>query len=193
MDSIRVERLRCLGDTGYIQLKPITVLLGQNSSGKSSFLRILPLLKKSLESRKTGQILCSGSLVELGNFKDAHQTGAEDNIEFSFNFKLDSRNLTYYRDFLYFHFFGEEADINSFDISLTLQVSEDKEKKTTRTSRIILQFEDSEIQLDFGEDDSVTNFLVNNSFNVLNLGKYVAIKFDRSSLLPTITESEQKK
>jgi len=191
MDSIRVERLRCLGDTGYIQLKPITVLLGENSSGKSSFLRILPLLKQSLEFRTTGPILWSGGLVDFGNFKDAHQTGAEDNIEFSFNFKLDSKKLTSSRDFLYFHFSGTHI-LNTFDIKLTLQVSEDKEKTTTRTSRIILQFENSKIQLDFGEDDSVTNFLVN-SFNVLSLGKYVARKFNRSFLLPTLTESEPKK
>jgi AAA15 family ATPase/GTPase len=192
MDSIRVERLRCLGDTGDIQLKPITVLLGQNSSGKSSFLRILPLLKQSLESRTTGPILWFGRLVDFGNFKDAHQTGSEDNIEFSFNFKLDSIKLTNYRDFLYFPLPGEARILNSFDIKLTLQVSEDKEKKTTRVSRIFLKLEDSKIQLDFGEDDSVTIFLVN-SFNVLNLGKYVARKFNRSFLLPTITESDQKK
>ncbi|WP_445247889.1 AAA family ATPase [Microcoleus sp. OTE_8_concoct_300] len=196
MDSIRVERLRCLGDTGYIQLKPITVLLGQNSSGKSSFLRILPLLRQSVESRTTGPILWFGRLVDFGNFKDAHQTGAEDNIniEFSFNLKLESTNLTYHIPFSYFLFYGEAKILNSFDkIKLTLQVSEHKEKKTTRTSRIILQLEDSKIQLDFGEDDSLTNFLVNNSFNVLNFGKYVAMQFDRSLLLPTITESEQKK
>ena len=194
MDSIRVERLRCLGDTGYIQLKPITVLLGENSSGKSSFLRILPLLKQSLEFRTTGPILWSGRLVDFGNFKDAHQTGAEDNnnIEFSFNFKLESKNLTYPKGFPYFLFSGEAKILNSFDIKLTLQVSEHKKKETTRTSRIILQLEESKIQLDFGEDDSVTAFLVN-SFNVLDLGKYVAIKFERSLLLPTITESEQKK
>jgi predicted ATPase len=194
MDSIRVERLRCLGDTGYIQLKPITVLLGENSSGKSSFLRILPLLKQSLEFRTTGPILWSGRLVDFGNFKDAHQTGAEDNnnIEFSFNFKLESTNLTYPRGFPYFLFSGEAKILNSFDIKLTLQVSEHKKKETTRTSRIILQLEESKIQLDFDEDDSVTTFLVN-SFNVLSLGKYVAIKFERSLLLPTITEREQKK
>jgi predicted ATPase len=82
MDSIRVERLRCLSDTGYIQLKPITVLLGQNSSGKSTFLRILPLLKQSVESRTTGPILWSGRLVDFGNFNDAHQTGSKDDIAF---------------------------------------------------------------------------------------------------------------
>jgi predicted ATPase len=46
MDSIRIQNLRCLSDTGFIQIKPITVLLGQNSSGKSTFLRVLPLLKQ---------------------------------------------------------------------------------------------------------------------------------------------------
>ncbi|WP_293149532.1 MULTISPECIES: AAA family ATPase [unclassified Microcoleus] len=193
MDSIRVERLRCLGDTGYIQLKPITVLLGQNSSGKSSFLRILPLLKQSLESRTTGPILWSGRLVDFGNFEDAHQTGAEDNIEFSFNFKLESRQFPSARDFSYFLFSGEAKILNTCDITLTLQVSENKKKETTRTSRIFLQLEDSKIQLSFGEDDSLTDFFVN-SFNVLNLGnKYVTRKFDRSLILPTITESEQKK
>jgi predicted ATPase len=193
MDSIRVERLRCLADTGYIQLKPITVLLGQNSSGKSSFLRILPLLKQSLESRTTGPILWSGRLVDFGNFEDAHQSGAEDNIEFSFNFKLESIKSRDSRDFSYVIFSTEINILNAFDITLTLQVSEHKKKETTRTSRIILQLEDSKIQLDLAEDNSITNFLVN-SFNVLNLGnKYVAGKFDRSLLLPTITESEQKK
>lgn len=196
MDSIRVERLRCLGDTGYIQLKPITVLLGQNSSGKSSFLRILPLLKQSLESRTTGPILWSGRLVDFGNFEDAHQTGAEDNIEFSFNFKLESRKFIpgKNKNLSYFLFSAEATNIlNTFPITLTLQISENKKKETTRTSRIFLQLEDSKIQLDFREDDSVTNFLVN-SFNVLTLGnKYVTTKFDRSLILPTITESEQKK
>lgn len=194
MDSIRVERLRCLGDTGYIQLKPITVLIGQNSSGKSSFLRILPLLKQSLESRTTGPILWSGRLVDFGNFEDAHQIGAEDNIEFSFNFRLESRKFIPGRDLSYFLFSGEATNIlNTFPITLTLQISENKKKETTRTSRIFLQLEDSKIQLDFREDDSVTNFLVN-SFNVLTLGnKYVTTKFDSSLILPTITESEQKK
>ena len=193
MDSIRVERLRCLADTGYIQLKPITVLLGQNSSGKSSFLRILPLLKQSLESRTTGPILWSGRLVDFGNFEDAHQNGAEDNIEFSFNFKLTSTKLPYSTDFSYLLSSVKASSLNTFDITLTLQVSEHKKKETTRTSRILLQLEDSKIQLDFGEEDDLTIFFVN-SFNVLNLGnKYVAQKFDRSLLLPTITESSHKK
>ena len=67
MDSIRVERLRCLAYTGDIKIKPLTILLGQNSSGKSSFLRVFPLLKQSIESRTSGPILWSGRLVDFGN------------------------------------------------------------------------------------------------------------------------------
>ncbi|WP_449416588.1 AAA family ATPase [Phormidium nigroviride] len=193
MDSIRVERLRCLGDTGYIQLKPITVLLGQNSSGKSSFLRILPLLKQSVESRTTGPILWFDRLVDFGNFDDAHQTGAEDNIAFSFNFKLDSKNYPSTRIVSYLFVSGGAKVLNNVDIKLTLQVSEHTEKKTTRISKIYLQIEDSKIELEFGEDDYLTIFFVN-SLNVLNFGdKYVSRKFDKSSLLPTITENEHKK
>jgi predicted ATPase len=190
MDSIRVERLRCLADTGYIQLKPITVLLGQNSSGKSTFLRILPLLKQSVESRTTGPILWSGRLVDFGNFDDAHQTASEDNIAFSFNFKVESRNFVY-KEYS-FPFEGTKI-IDKIDITLSLGISKHKEKETTRTSRIFLQLDDSKILLDFGENEYITNFFVN-SFNVLSLGnKYVSKKFDGRSLLPTITESELKK
>lgn len=42
MDSIRVKNLHCLADTGTIPLKPINILIGANSSGKSSFVRIFP-------------------------------------------------------------------------------------------------------------------------------------------------------
>ncbi|MEC4853537.1 MAG: AAA family ATPase, partial [Jaaginema sp. PMC 1079.18] len=76
MEEIRIERLRCLSDTGDISIKPITILLGQNSSGKSTFLRVFPLLKQSVESRTTGPILWNGRLVDFGNYEDAHEIGS---------------------------------------------------------------------------------------------------------------------
>lgn len=36
---VRIENFRSLKDTGWIQIKPVNILLGANSSGKSSFLR----------------------------------------------------------------------------------------------------------------------------------------------------------
>ena len=77
MDSIRLQRLRCLSDTGEIKIKPITILVGENSSGKSTFLRFFPLLKQSVESRTIGPVLWNGRLVDFGNYKDAHQKHSE--------------------------------------------------------------------------------------------------------------------
>lgn len=48
MDNIRIKNYRCFDDTGIIDIKPITVLVGANSSGKSSFLKFLGLIKQSV-------------------------------------------------------------------------------------------------------------------------------------------------
>ncbi len=63
MDAIRIENLRSLGDTGLVQLRPITLLVGQNSSGKSTFLRSFPLLRQSVDANVSGPILWWGDLV----------------------------------------------------------------------------------------------------------------------------------
>ena len=46
MDRIRLQNFRSLQDTGEIEIKPLTLLVGKNSSGKSSFLRFFPLITK---------------------------------------------------------------------------------------------------------------------------------------------------
>jgi len=65
MKAIGIENLRCLSNTGLIELKPITVLVGQNSSGKSTFLIPLPLgcpnLLKFI-ARKFPTEICSQNL-----------------------------------------------------------------------------------------------------------------------------------
>ena len=57
LKSIRLRNLRSFpndDDAPYVDLKPLTVLIGKNSSGKSSFLRSLPLLRQSVEANTTG-------------------------------------------------------------------------------------------------------------------------------------------
>lgn len=54
MKSIRVKNLHCISDTKVIPLKGINLLVGANSSGKSSILRLFPLLKQGLEVKKRG-------------------------------------------------------------------------------------------------------------------------------------------
>lgn len=89
MDAIRIMNLRSLQDTGFIDLKPITILVGQNSSGKSTFLRTFPLIKQSLEERTTGPILWNGRYVDFGGFMDAvNKTTPTNEISFGFKFNF---------------------------------------------------------------------------------------------------------
>ena len=48
---IRIENLRSLKDTGFVELRPLTLLLGANSSGKSTFLRSFPLFTQSVNKK----------------------------------------------------------------------------------------------------------------------------------------------
>ncbi len=88
MFSYRIENLRSLKDTGEIKFKPINILLGANSTGKSTFLRSFPLFKQSISSSTKGPILWYGDFVDFGTFKDAINRNAEkSDIKFEFGFE----------------------------------------------------------------------------------------------------------
>jgi len=92
MKAIRMQNLRSLADTGFIELKPITLLLGQNSSGKSTFLRMFPLLRQSVETRTSGPILWFGRLVDFGDFQTAVGKYGESE-EISLGFQVEYTEL----------------------------------------------------------------------------------------------------
>jgi predicted ATPase len=101
VDEIRIENLRSLKDTGYIKLKNINIFLGQNSSGKSTFVRTLPLLKQSLQEKTKSGILWYGKYVDFGSFKEAtcNSAGAaQQTINFTFvinDLQVVKENLVY--------------------------------------------------------------------------------------------------
>jgi AAA15 family ATPase/GTPase len=46
--AIRLENFMAFADTGWIELRPITLLFGRNSSGKSAIIRALRLLRQNI-------------------------------------------------------------------------------------------------------------------------------------------------
>lgn len=90
VSSIGIENLRSLANTELIQLKPITILVGRNSSGKSTFARIFPLLKQSAEASKKGPLLWWGRLVDFGSFEDAVSRYAPDQ-SITLKFAIDTK------------------------------------------------------------------------------------------------------
>lgn len=71
--SLSFQRFKSWRDTGAIRLAPLTAFFGSNSSGKTSILQMLLLLKQTAESPDRAQVLNLGderSLVDLGTFQD---------------------------------------------------------------------------------------------------------------------------
>lgn len=92
--TIRTKNLRALGDTGDIRLAPITVLVGKNSIGKSTFARLFPLIRQSIEVTRRAPILWWGKYVDFGTFEEAVNRKVKDKkIEFSFTINLSRESF----------------------------------------------------------------------------------------------------
>jgi AAA15 family ATPase/GTPase len=48
--AIRLYNFMSFRDTGWLELRPLTLLFGKNSSGKSAIIRALLLLRQSLDA-----------------------------------------------------------------------------------------------------------------------------------------------
>lgn len=68
---IRMKNFKSWEDSGEVELAPLTGFFGTNSSGKSSLLQMLLLLKQTVERSDPNEIIFFGdenSLVNLGSF-----------------------------------------------------------------------------------------------------------------------------
>lgn len=88
LSSIGIRNLKSFGsEKQMIDLKPINILVGKNSSGKSTFLRTLPLFKQSMITRTSkSPILWNGEFVDFGDFNIAVNSSKQ---ELFFDFKLE--------------------------------------------------------------------------------------------------------
>lgn len=71
ISGIKINGLRSLDFNDYVDILPLTVLIGKNSSGKSTFLRTFPLIKQSLETKKSAPLLWYGRLIDFGGFEES--------------------------------------------------------------------------------------------------------------------------
>lgn len=116
MKNLRVRNLRSLKDTGNLNFKGLTILLGENSVGKSTVLRSFPLIKQSIETETTTPLLWFGTYVDFGSFKES--VNRENSKEIIFNFSLelnDSRRKFFYRRIRQLNMKESEVEIHIVD------------------------------------------------------------------------------
>ena len=72
IEGFRLFRFRGFEDTGWLKLPRLTLLFGHNSSGKSSLLAALLMLRQSLlnPDRTTPFVFTSDLGVDLGSYED---------------------------------------------------------------------------------------------------------------------------
>jgi AAA ATPase domain/Protein of unknown function (DUF3696) len=68
---VRWQNFRGYRDTGWLDLSPLTLLIGANNAGKTSLYSPLLLLKQTLEgARADTPLLTQGALFDAGRFRD---------------------------------------------------------------------------------------------------------------------------
>lgn len=115
METLRLINYKCFEDTDTFSFKPINLLVGSNSSGKSSFLEFLALIKQSLGVRKNGALLWSSE--DGVDFQDFRNTVRNGNGDITFTFKIKASKFLLRR---------VPEDIVFADITLTIAQEDNK-------------------------------------------------------------------
>ncbi len=97
LENISLENFKGFKNLQDLNVKPITILCGTNSCGKSSILQSILLLKQTLESQNPNQILLlNGRFVNLGSFENIIFDKNWDNpLVFEFTFKLTKEDQNF--------------------------------------------------------------------------------------------------
>lgn len=159
MESIRIKNVKSLMDTNEVFLSPITLLVGKNSSGKSTFLRTFPLIKQSIRKRTDGPLLWAGDVddyVDFGSFLETVTDNELDDhpIEFQFNFKLSLSRNRYYLEFLK----NALENVRSYDVRYGISIAKAGSKEYI--SRLSVNFCNSDFVFEMQPNPRDVNVVV---------------------------------
>ncbi len=95
ISQISLENFKGFQSLNNLQFKPITILCGTNSCGKSSILQSILLLKQTIESQTLHQpLLLNDRFVRLGTFENiVFEKDLNKIVSFEFSFKFTSNDL----------------------------------------------------------------------------------------------------
>ncbi len=170
MEKIRVKNYRSILDSQEITLFPITAIVGRNSSGKSSFVRIFPLLKQTVEKRVSEPILWYGDYVDLGEYEQAKSYESDDNgIEIALTIHVYSRR----------YFWGSTNDEYLANIKIVIR------KEYVQSVEISIA--DQCILFDYESNGKIKEIKINADNTILDTNKLRWVRRE-GGLLPLIVQ-----
>lgn len=90
LENIRIKNFKAFQDSGQIDLKPLTILCGTNSCGKTTIIQSILLLKQTIESQNLyNTVLLNGRYTHLGSIEDIiFNKIPENNIDIKLKLKI---------------------------------------------------------------------------------------------------------
>lgn len=175
METIAVKNYRSIKDSNKIDLMPLTVIVGRNSAGKSSFVRLFPLLKQTLERKISDSLLWYGDYVDFGDYLNTLSKDSDgDTMQFEFSIKvIDTMWAPYYH----------RRNGQDFIADVTLSI---KEKYF---DRITIKLYDQVIELNINEDGE-TQIIVNGDSTPFDKVKVYSYR-ETGNILPILYESPE--
>jgi predicted ATPase len=114
--EVRWENFKGFKDTNWVKIKPITILLGENNSGKSNFTAPLLLMQQTLTSKDPNSpLIIKSSLYDGGNIKEILT-----NYNLNKDFKFGIRYHIHYSDEKKLPALGDHAP-GSFEVTFGIK------------------------------------------------------------------------
>ncbi|MFZ6643591.1 AAA family ATPase [Undibacterium sp. TC4M20W] len=136
--SFRATNFRSFLDTGHITLKPINLLVGKNSIGKSSFARMWPIFNQGAKVQKRTPILWNGDLVDFGTFKNILSRHATDKqVIFDFLLEIEKKDLSPKNNTLRYGNRVHHLRDGEISFNITL-ISEETDSSRSRCNKLII-------------------------------------------------------
>ena len=181
MDTIRIKNVRSIIDSGDIELNSINLLLGKNSSGKSSFLRLFPMLKESARNELRGPVLWFDENYDFGSFSNTlsrHANQEKDTLTLGFSWKPHKKNSSlFYSSLLYY----ESNIMETESVSVNLCIG--KKGDEIILKRMGIKLDETIINIGYPKEKSHLQLIVND--RVINTFEF-EWNYGSSSLLPRL-------
>ncbi|WP_082611087.1 DUF3696 domain-containing protein [Lysobacter sp. Root916] len=188
--SFRIKNLRAIEDSGVIQLRKINVLVGRNSSGKSTILRLLPLLRQSVEQPTKGPLLWYGRLVDFGDFKNAARDGdTERGVSLEFDLRIYTRR-GFSPKYQVANRLASLALRSQLSVKASLVLGRSADDKVGQVRSVHVACDQDEMVIEYGSNDKVK--LVSIMGESVQLSSDRAWGVDRGEIIPLMAVLQQE-
>lgn len=191
LNKIRIKNFKCLKDTGYILIKPLTFFVGPNSSGKSSIKQFLSMLKQTVNSSNLSPLNTKPDLIDLGTYSDfifRKNLNNQLSFEFEYDIKFESKLAKEFKTEPVTKVFFE-ATFYCDKKTLQVKLKEYKNSIKNCYEHVKLNTKSMKYIAEVGYLDERDNKFTKTKIGVRSLKKF----YDFFPSIPTITKKKREK